>query len=320
MSNLLDPKSDSSPHRSLKRSWQRSRQQAFTLMELLVVIVIVIVIAGMTFPMLKAVTRGGRIEAGINTLAVGAEIARKYATGREIKFLNDLDPNLPGDNIGRYSGSAIIFTPANEMRLVENHEYAISTGNNFVELLTGNPNAYRDIPGRDYITVPRGTGYAGISRFGPHPTDDIEFLAPPFALHFDEHGHLLPGRSSDTFVRKRLVYYDANNDNEYRISSGNGYDRSQPYGGGTYNPDDWDPEISNVSFTAPTESQPPRYQLPFEELKSVVAVLVFNKDDFSAIRESNGWDWYDEESQEWLRENGRAVFFNRYTGVVIRDN
>jgi len=273
-------------------------------MELLVVMMIITIAVLLTFPVLDAM-QVTRVRAGVDVAGVASEAARKYSQ-RQIEFLADLGGGLHG----QYSGTAIIITPAHEMRLVENDQFASAGGNNFLELMTPEHNGYKDIAERSYIPIPRGVGIAGLTRTGGD-ADDIKLIAPPFAIRFDPHGHLaIADDYSDDFQKPNFVFYDGDGNGTYDTSANSGRDNN-------YDPTDSDPDIANVAMVNLGTDN--RWVLPFERLEAVVGVVVFDLSDFrDNFPNSNPWSGNGQTATDWIRANGQVVFFNRYTGLAIR--
>lgn len=304
--------------RKTNRQFARTQQSAFTLVEMLVVISIVVILSAIIVPMLGVMSdliRGGT---GVNTINAAVTAARGYST-RQI----DNNALVAG---ARYSGVAVVFCPSGEVRLVENIQTAQSTGGNFLE--TSGVNGYADISGRDYLTLPNDTGVVGIAR---NNTGLLMYNAP-FAIRFDEFGHLQAGIASGT---SRVVYYDGNPEADalFRINggSGTGYDRNNIYGGGTYNVDEWDARADGFDASkAGPDAGTGSYYLPFEEIETVPGLIVYSRENFR----DDGGAWPSttptrgcgtdgtsgcSDISEWMVTNGQSLFFSRYTGVVLRE-
>jgi prepilin-type N-terminal cleavage/methylation domain-containing protein len=310
----------------------RTLQRGFTLIELLITVAIIILVLAITFPFigtLSALASGG---GGVNTIHAAVAAARGYA-GRSIPQ-NPSVPDVGGLN-ANYSGVAILFTPGNELRLVENDQQARANGTgDYLETQVPAPspssplNGYRDIPGRDYIHLPKDAGVLGIAREGiGAPT----YHTPPFAVRFNQHGTLIAGENDE-----RLVFYDGNANGNYQVT-GAGRNRANPFGGGTYNVDEWDPFSQQYSPSNDTSDNPGynptenKYKLPFEATEAVIGVIVYSKRDF--FGDGGAWpgtvptagcggqrDQPCADIKEWMDTNGNAIFFSRYTGVVMREN
>lgn len=290
-------------------------RRAFTILELLAVVGILILVLAVIFPVINVMTASTRFAAGMNTIAVGSTAARAYATRDKA----DLSSLVPG---AQYSGVAILFTPSGELRLVENDQLAVNASGTFLE--SSNRNGYVDIPDRDYIHIPKGIGVVGIAR---NSDDEALFLPPPFAIRFDQHGHLLHGRPSTS--PDRMVFYDGNYDGKYESTD------ERP---NFYDPDKWDPE-SDEFDPGHWNDEKDKYELPFEMIDTVVAVMVYSKADFRnalRYRKGPGLDWgvravsHQDEIVRWFQDgrtdaklpgtasDRRPIFFSRYTGAIIR--
>ncbi len=292
----------------------------FSLMELLVVLVVIAGVAAMVLPMLS-MAQFTRVQAAEQTVSIGASVARRYAA-RDIKFEMDLNAAEPGVQHGAYAGTAVLFTPSNELRIIESIQNAYTSNGAALQLLDdgfgSNPrNGYRDLRGRDYIQMPRGSGVVGIVRHG-NGDNDIELLAPPFAVRFNEHGYLVAAHEPGW--RDRQVVYDSNYDGWYDVNS------TRPSG---YDPSEYDPHAPGYSpSTFKREGAGNqainKHMMEFECIETVLGVIVFDKDllydlgmDLSA---NNGF--INSDARAWLLnpDNGKALFFNRVTGRVIRND
>lgn len=277
----------------------------FTIIELIVTLIIAGVLMGLMLPTLRTITRDWRVQSAYNTVAAAVPAARLYAT-RDILDLGnaEISEPIPG---AKYSGAAVVFTPAGELRLVENDQEARDGfGNEYIE--TKGWNGYKDLKGIDYLRLPVGTGVVGIGK------PDAPFYAPPFAIRFDENGVLIAGvngASTSDDKYHRVVIYDDDFNGNYSTTQ----DRSQ---GNYKDPDPYDPESREWANNWDATIQ--KYKLPFEQLETVIGVIVYSKADF----EDAGLNWgssSEEEIREWLRTpgNGSVMLFSRYTGVVIRE-
>ncbi len=299
--------------------------RAFSLVELLVVLTVIAIAVGITFPLLNVLRQGGRISAATNTVSVAVDAARLLAVTSD-KFTIT---GLPTGQQATYDGTAVIFTPSGECRLVVNDQLAQEPAGDYFELsdlATAHPaypnriNAYKDVPGRDYIAMPPGTGVAGMVRVPTSPTaSELRFLPPPFAVVFDEEGRLV---SLDPNVFNGAIFYDRDNTTpDYELR-----DRTDP-AIIPYDPDTWDARINTVAQVgggAATDINRTRYELPFDQIETVQSIAVYNAEAF----ENAGLDWANTSPAMRNRieafmtagdDNAEVLFFSRGSGVVIRN-
>lgn len=262
---------------------------AFTLMELVVVIAIIGVVVGLGVPLMRAMMRGSAETSGVNTIAIAAETARRLATATR----NMKDPLADG---GPSSGTALIVTNSGEVRLVQH-----TNAEDVVDATNGK--AYVDVINRDYISLSKRTGIVGIKRNGADE-DDLDFVAPPFAVRFNAQGNLVFG-DPDKANGLYAVYYDGDYDGEYDA----GRDR----------PNGYDPALTAFSNWNTTEH---KYELPFDAIETVVGVMVFDNTDIPFLAAGAGDPYIrgDSEAGRLLLEHGTAVFFNRVTGAPVFRN
>ena len=306
-------------------------RRGFTLIEMMIVVLIVVIIMGITFPMLSALQRSGRVETGLSTVSLAGSVARAWATASLPQVNQVLDP-AGSSNTGNYSGTAAIFCPTNEVRIVINHQLATDNGSpptspTFSNSLEFNhQNGYRDYRltngGRrdiDYIAIPSGTGIAGIHRFGLGAAD-IELLAPPFAIAFDETGTLIQGHRDNPAGHisspnpANFVYYDADLNGAYDTNNV----RTT-----SYDPADWDRDSSNARGVSDAFLNANLVrQLPFDAIETVAGVIIYDAAEYKAAGFNfSGGGFVDSgtAAYDWLRENGTVVFFSPNTGVALRD-
>lgn len=294
--------------------------RGFTLIELLVVISIISIMVGLTFPVLSAMQSGSRVSAATNTVSVAVDAARSLAQ-TENNFAIGV---LPGGATGTYDGTAVIFTPSGECRLVVNDQTAISSSGGSPSLEVGfvsSRNGYKDIEGRDYIALPKGAGVAGMIRSGDSSDIfDLRFLPPPFAVAFDENGRLIARAFSATAgTIDGSVYYDADGDTFYRTATtGNGA-RPSPY-----DPDVWDAGQNNVPTVGDIADPKDRlrYELPFERIETVVAIVIYDKQTFEETV-PNGWNGTTAAINTYMTQDNddlaKVMFFSPSTGTIIRN-
>jgi len=277
----------------------RRRASGFTITELLVAIAIIIVLIGLTFPVISALQNSGRVEAGLNTVGMASDVARQWV--KSSAWADDGVPNPAGE---RYSGTAALYCPTNEIRIVGNRRNARDAGGNYLEEYLLTTNGYADLQGMDYISIPDGVGIAGIVRTGS-AANSVLFIAPPFAIVFDESGHLNFGDTNG------LIYYDSDFNGFYDVND------TRPAG---YNPKQWDGDGTNdnAALDTGTLSRP----LPFEAIPCVAGVIVFSTREY----EGQGYSFagggavaINSNEGQWLQENGQTLFFSPHTGVALRD-
>lgn len=276
----------------------RCREAGFSLVELLVAISIIVILIGLTFPFINAMRNGSRIEAGLTTIGLASDVARQWVGPS--RWATDFSSNAGGS--AEYSGTAAIFCPAREIRITVNDRTATSDTGLIMEVQNPPLNGYADKDGLEYISIPNGTGLAGIWR-DPSDTTGYKLIAPPFALAYDEDGHLYFGDASGR------IYYDANANDSYNTTGG-----TRP---ANYDPTTWSREDRNRFNNAEGV-----FDLPFEAIECVVGIIAYDlKDAELEGHDFSGGGSYDEGSAAdlWLRENGRAVFFSPHTGVILRD-
>ena len=295
---------------------------AFTLIELLVTVSIIIVLIGVSLPSISAMTRWAKTTSGVNTIHVAVTAARAFARRDLSGQFEDVDDGTIGQQSGVYSGVAMLFTPSNEIRLVQNTPRALSTGGSLLERMATERNGFADLPDRDYIKIDPDVGMVGIVRNGYQETI---LFAPPFAVRFDIEGRLVQGQDLDYHV-----YYDANYDGEFRTSgtaAGSGYERRRWYGQTVipeaYDPYLWDPR-SEKHDSSNFNTALDKMELPFEEIETVVGVITFSKPeltqagfDLTSVTSNTIFE-LNTSARDWILENGRVLFFNRNSGVLLR--
>jgi hypothetical protein len=129
---------------------------------------------------------------------MGVDIARAWSTRPHADLgTNKLD--VPG---AEYSGTAAIFTPAGNVRIVTNDQRAVDTSGNYLE--QQNREAYRDLSGVDYIELPSNIRVAGIRYTANGP----EYIPPPFALTFNAYGNFV-NRTYGPNGNEEWIFYNA---------------------------------------------------------------------------------------------------------------
>jgi type II secretory pathway pseudopilin PulG len=310
------PASAFPPRSSLFALRSSARLSAFTLIELLVVIVIMLGVAAATMPVMNAMYAGSRESAGVNTLTVAVAQARMYATAdpgpKEVS--SGSPPTLVSV---RYQGAALILDQAGDIRLVEHNQAAKDTAGVLLHINNPSPpppsrRGYQDL-GLNYIQTPANVGYVGIIRHRTGPnSSEIELIAPPFAIAFDQQGRLLIDDDGPTYASTLddRVFYDADFNGRYdtRTSA----DRPD-----NYKPSNFLNRASNYSVSAD------KWILPFEVIETVAGVLVYDTTKITDLTSGSNGYIDNSASSNHLRDQllavGQPVFFSRMTGAPIKN-
>jgi type II secretory pathway pseudopilin PulG len=275
-----------------------SRPAAYTLTELLVVITIIVLLFTLVVPSLRSLLNAGRVEQGLNVIATAVSAVRTYA---------GLNTSFPS---GEYQGVAILITASGEIRYVQHGWNAANTLGKFLVDEKVPKAGYVDIPDRDYVKLPPGTGVVGLAR-NATGISGLKLLAPPFAIRFNPQGQLIARINDDASNPYSLVYYDGNYSGLYSTSLG----RSN-----TYDPHPYDP--SDVSFVATNyDVVQQKYRIAFEAIETVPGIIVF---DMAQLRSAGlnlvatSAGKVNDAARDWILANGSAVYFNRYNGSRIK--
>lgn len=274
------------PAKNSRGGRQAHSAVGFTMVEMLGVLFVAGVILAITFPTIRALQSGSRAEAGINTASVAVDVTRAWAT-------NGLPP-VDVTSQENYSGTAAIFTPAREIRIVTEDLDALNTVGNRLAAVT-TVDGYQDRPGLDYVAVPSGVGYVGVRRTA---AGGLELLPPPFAIAFTENGQLK--------LDAEVIAYDGNQDEAYAVAD----TRPSPY-----IPRDWERDSANGTPDSTTGKR----NLPFEAIETVSAVIAFDLNDFYSAFGRGDWPPGDTARNNWIRQNGRVLMFSPMTGIAFRD-
>lgn len=289
------------------------RSTAFTLTELLVVISLIISLLAISWPVLRMLQEGSRLDTAVNALSSASQVLRMLSTTP----IPDLDLEIPG---ARYDGTALIirqeyrsngepvsdsptgadrFVPKQggclpiapaTIHLTYNNQQAKNSNNNFLESLSPPYNGFDDFPDYSPISLPPDIGVAGIVVPGQYA------VATSLAVRFDRHGQLLvSGLTTDpsTDNRPRLAVYDFTDDDEYD-----------------------------------TPGDPPKEAVP-----AVLGLVLYHVSHAKAagllpVTDSNVGSGKvpllhlrRNDSNPGLLDNasGRLIFFDRYTGAVMKE-
>lgn len=279
----------------------RRRQHGFSITELLVAISIIALIIGISFPIISALQRGGREEAGLNVVGMSVDVARQWVAPSA--WQEDFNDAVSGES---YDGTAALYCPTGEIRILVNLRTArapAAAGNpSFLEERVGNMNGYTDRTGIDYISIPDLVGVLGVHR----DSGNVRFLAPPFAVAFNADGQLSYGDINGR------IYYDSDGNGEFRIG------QARPAG---YIPSVWTGEAGTNNEDVISATRPVR-ALPFEAIECVPGIVIYNTEDFENAGfnlSGGGAVALGSPAADWLQENGTTLFFSPHTGTVLRD-
>jgi len=289
--------------------------RGFTLVELLVVIGVLVLLLTVAAPNLKGLLDSEQVANGINAVTRAVAEARANA------------PLAPPMRTGFYSGTAIIATPQGELRIVRHVDSSsLADGSGTLGSFLSTRTGFEDIPGVNYIKLPKGVGLVGITR-GGSGSGELQLLAPPFAMRFNPRGMMLTRHGGYSGAEADTTYYDGNLDGRYTVSD---------FRGTSYDPEAFDPEHRDYTETDNVNWAPDpvnKHLLAFDGLENVAGVLVYDKNQLWEAFPPSGTDTGGipdggEETTtgtfgantvgRWLIENGAAVYFNRYTGSEIQ--
>ncbi len=276
--------------------------RGFSIVELLVSISIIGLIIGIAFPVISVLTTSSRVEAGLNIVGMASDVARQWVQAEA--WANDASTDPSSAVNEEYSGTAAIYCPTGEIRIVVNDRNA-KDGSVFLEDQPNEQNGYKDLSKVDYIRIPNGVGIAGV--YKDPGSGNVRFIAPPFAIAFNELGQLNYGDTSG------YIYYDADTVGGYNTATSG----RRPT---NYNPFTWRGYDSATNATPMSGSL--KKELPFEAIECVSGVVVYSADEF----DESGFDFAGGGSVtlasnegQWLSENGRTIFFSPHTGTALTD-
>lgn len=285
------------------------KQHGFTITELIVTIGIIGLLIALAFPVLSVLSSSSRVEAGQNIIGMASDVARQWVQAEA--WANDASTDNNSASNEQYSGTAAIYCPTGEIRIVVNDRNASLNSSPPFEFLEDRfppLDGYKDL-NIDYIQIPTGVGVAGIRRTG-QGENAIRFIAPPFAIAYNELGQLSYGDANGH------IYYDADANNEYDIT---------PFGRrpADYNPDEWSGNGNAINATPMSPSL--KKELPFEAIECVPGVVIFDQNEYDKAGfdfdgNAGGIDPVNNPAEwAWLNENGKTIFFSPQTGVALTD-
>lgn len=291
--------------RTTRHTRHAARSRGFSLTELLTAISIAILLLGLTFPAVQVITSSGKLEAGKDTVGMAADVARQWVSVPPIKWAEDTTDAVSGEE---YSGTAALYCPTGKIRIIFNSRNASASSGTptYLEERSPEVNGYIDHYGVDFIDMPDNIGMAGIERTGSGATS-VRFIAPPFAVAFNEFGQLHLGDAAGG-----RIYYDSNRNGTYNLSDTRG---------SSYNPSDWDGGSGATNANVVSNTNAVR-ALPFEAIECVPGIVVFNQDDFEEAGhtfDGGGAVTLGSTAGQWLQENGITMFFSPHTGQALID-
>ncbi|MEO0477518.1 MAG: hypothetical protein AAF085_16360, partial [Planctomycetota bacterium] len=276
----------------------RRRMQGFSITELMVSVGIIVLLIGISYPFLSALNRGSRVEAGLNIAGMSSDVARQWV--QAVSWANDGSTAAP--TLESYTGTAAIYCPTGEVRIVVNDRTAQASNGTpaFLEDRGRDVNGYRDLSQVEYIQIPDGVGIAGIYK-DPNTSGVVTFIAPPFAVAYNELGQLYYGDTGG------YIYYDA--------------DRNTQYNTGDTRPNNYNPTQSNED-NASISSDGVSLELPFEAIECVPGIVIYSLNEFEAAGfdfSGGGQVTLASNEGQWLQDNGETIFFSPHTGAALRD-
>lgn len=278
----------------------RPRPAGFTLTELLIVIGVIVLLFTIALPAFRTMMTTGNADSAFTAVSAATATIRAYSG----------DPQ--SFTLGDYQGTALLFTPANEIRFLRNDENITNTSGSFIIQKTPSEGGYVDIPGQNSIQLPDDAGVVGFTLGGASAT--VLMYTPPFAVRFNPQGELI-ARSATTGGSNPSdgnVYYDGNYNGKIADTVG----RSS-----SYDPNPYDPTATTWN-TANFNTTYGKYVLPFEQIDTVVGVILYSKAEFrgassTTITLTASSSNLNSTTQTWLLQHGKVYFFNRYTGGLI---
>ena len=276
----------------------------FTLAELLVVITVIVLLFTVVAPNFSNMLSAGMEDSAVSVISAATATARVYAT-RTQSF-----------SAGSYQGAALLFTPSGQVRIVRHIESAVDGGGQRLVDKSPPKAGYADLPGEDFFSLPDAVGIVGITRGGDISSGTVYVMPPPFAIRFNSDGSLISRRTAKGDPSNMAMYYDGNHDDTYTLSN------TRKNFGSTYNANLYDSR-SNQYVSSNFDAGKGKIRFAIDGIDTVIAVVAFNVNDFTEAGHSladvnNGAERQLQSAEaNWIKANGRTIYFNRYTGTVI---
>lgn len=282
------------------------KRNGFTLTELLIVIVVIVLLFTVAVPQFSKMINDGIEDSAVSVISAATATARVYAT-RTQSF-----------SAGSYQGAALLFTPSGEVRIVRHIEEAVDGGGN--RLVDKSPPlaGYADLPGEDFFSLPEAVGVVGITRGGGIGSGALYMMPPPFAIRFNSDGTLISRRTAKGSSSNMAMYYDGDISGTWVLSN------TRAAG---YNPNVYDPRSS--SYISSNLHSSGKIKFGIDGIDTVVAVIAYNRQELAdANVDGDGIPENDligiapagqvkAQVANWLKANGRVMYFNRYTGTAV---
>ena len=278
-----------------------TERRGFTLAELLVVITVIVLLFTVVAPNFSSMISSGIEDSAVSVISAATATGRVYAT-RTQSF-----------SAGSYQGAGLLFTPSGEVRVVYHIESAANGGNRLVDM--NPPRAgYADLPSEDRFSLPAAVGVVGITRGGDIGNGTAYLMPPPFAVRFNSDGSLISRRSIQGTSDRAMIY-----DGDLGGSYVNTNSRTSSYNANLYDPRS--SEYASANFDTSTG----KIKFNLDGIDTVVGVIAFKMNDFLEAGHKLGGTGASLGTQgqvsataaTWIKNNGRTIYFNRYTGTAI---
>ena len=276
-----------------------AKRGGFTLAELLVVITVIVLLFTVVAPNFSNMISAGIEDSAVSVISSATATARVYAT-RTQSF-----------SAGSYQGAGLLFTPSGEVRVVYNIEGASDGGGQRLVDKSPPKAGYADLPSEDRFNLPEAVGVVGITR----GNSGLYVMPPPFAVRFNSDGSLISRRTAKGDSSNMAMYYDGDINTQYVLSN----KRTSTYNANLYDPRST--EYAPANFDSGTG----KIKFGIDGIDTVVAVIAFKMNAFLEAGHKLGGTGSSLGTQgqvsaaaaTWLKNNGRTIYFNRYTGTAI---